>query len=55
MKIIDQTLRQIDNSSQRVVGAATDFMNHAESFLVLAYVGVVANTWERLNGSRDNA
>jgi len=55
MKIIDQTLHLIDNSSQRVGGVLTESMNHVESFLVLAYVGVVVNTWERLSGSRDHA
>ena len=50
MKIIDQTLHLIDNSSQRVVGVLTESMNHVESFLVLAYVGVTATIKESVNG-----
>ena len=50
MKIIDQTLHLIDNAQDQAVGALQETMKHAESFLVLAYVGVIANTWERFRG-----
>ena len=50
MKIIDQTLRQIDNSKDQVGGVLQDTMKHAESFLVLAYVGVTATIKDSVNG-----
>ena len=50
MKIIDQNLHLIDNALDQAVSVAQDTMKHAESFLVLAYVGVIANTWERFRG-----
>ena len=50
MKIIDQTLRQIDNAQDQAVGAAQEITKAVESFLVLVYVGVIANTWERFHG-----
>ena len=52
MKIIDQTLRQIDNSKDQVGGVLTESMKHAESFLVLAYVGVTATIKDSVNGLR---
>ena len=51
MKIIDQTLHLIGNSSQRVGGVLTESMKHAESFLVLVYAGVIANIRGQRNGS----
>ena len=53
MKIIDQTLHLIDNSSQRVVGVLTESMNHVESFLVLAYVGVTATIQDSVRGKHE--
>ena len=52
MKIIDQIQPLIDNSSQRVGGVLTESMKHAESFLVLAYVGVTATIQDSVNGLR---
>ena len=50
MKIIDQTLHLIDNSQDQVGGVLTESMKHAESFLVLAYVGVTATIKDSVNG-----
>ena len=50
MKIIHQTQHLIDNALDQAASVAQDTMKHAESFLVLAYVGVIANTWERFRG-----
>ncbi len=55
MKIIDQTLRQIDNAQDQAVGAAQEITKAVESFLVLAYVGVIANTLDRLSGSNGSS
>jgi len=50
MKIIDQTLHQIDNLKVRVVGAGQDTMKLAHDFSVLVYVGVTATIKDSVNG-----
>ena len=55
MKIIDQNLHLINNALDQAVSVAQDTMKHAESFLVLVYVGVIATIQDSVNGSRDHA
>jgi hypothetical protein len=50
MKIIDQNLHLINNAQDQAVGVAQETTKAVEGFLVLAYVGVIANTWERFRG-----
>ena len=50
MKIIDQTLRLIDNAQDQAVGALQDTMKTAHATLVLVSVGVTAIIKDSVNG-----
>ena len=50
MKIIDQTLRLIDNAQDQAVGALQDTMKTAHATLVLVSVGVIATIKDSVNG-----
>ena len=50
MKIIDQTLRLIDNAQDQAVGALQDTVKTAHATLVLVSVGVIATIKDSVNG-----
>ena len=50
MKIIDQTLRLIDNAQDQAVGALQDTMKTAHATLVLVSVGAIAIIKDSVNG-----
>ena len=55
MKIIDQTLRLIDNAQDQAVSVAQDTTKLVHDFSVLVYVGVTATIRDSVNGIRNNA
>jgi len=50
MKIIDQTLRLIDNAQDQAVGALQDITKTAHATLVLVSVGAIAIIKDSVNG-----